>query len=204
MLYDISRPLTPRTAVFPGDTAVSIQPVAEMRRGASCNVSAITLSTHAGTHIDAPRHYSDEAAGIDATPPDVFIGPARVITLDCAFVGRADLERHDLRGVKRLIIHTRASKVPNDRWEPDFAYFAPEAAEYLGQLGVILIGSDAPSVDPADSKPLPAHKTFLRHNVAIMENLNLTGVPDGDYELIALPISIVDCDAAPARAILRR
>ena len=203
MYYDITRPLTPRTAVFPGDTPVSINPVAQISAGASCNVSALTLSSHAATHIDAPRHYSDDAAGIQAIPPEIFLGPARVITIMSPYIQRSDLEQHNLHGVHRLIIHTRASAVPNDVWEANFAYFDPAAANYLGELGVRLIGTDAPSVDPATSKLLPAHKTFLRHNITIMENLNLTDVPNGDYELIALPLSIVDCDAAPARAFLK-
>lgn len=203
MYYDITRPLTPRTAIFPGDTPVSINPVAQMSAGASCNVSALTLSSHAATHIDAPRHYSDDAVGIQAISPEIFLGPARVVTIMSPYIQRTDLEQHNLAGVHRLIIHTRASTIPNDVWEADFAYFDPAAANYLGELGVRLIGTDAPSVDPATSKSLPAHKTFLHHNIIIMENLNLTGVLDGDYELIALPLSIVDCDAAPARAILR-
>ena len=203
MLFDLTRPLTPRTAVFPGDTPVSIQQVARMRDGASCNVSALTLSSHAATHIDAPRHYSDEASGIEAISPDVFLGPVRVITVMSPFIQSSDLAGYDLSRVTRLLIHTRASAVPNDVWEPDFAHFDPNAAEYLGHIGLRLIGVDTPSVDPADSKSLPAHKTFLRHNITIMENLIFTGVPDGDYELIALPLAIIGCDAAPARAILR-
>jgi arylformamidase len=108
-----------------------------------------------------------------------------------------------LTGISRLIVHTRASDIPNDVWDPTFPAFEPDAAEWLGINGIVFIGTDAPSVDPADSKSLPAHNAFLRHNVIIAENLNLSGVPDGDYELIALPLSIVGIDAAPARIVLR-
>ncbi|BCX04989.1 MAG: kynurenine formamidase [Candidatus Roseilinea sp.] len=229
MLYDISRTLTPHIAVFPGDTPVSIAPTLQMHAGDSCNVTAITMSAHAGTHVDAPRHYSDDGAGIDAVPLDVLIGPARVVTLDALeAITIADLERalqlthpasdahHTTRDLRllnsqcsifnftRLLIHTRASDTPDDGWNDAFAYFDPQAAEWLGANSLRLIGTDAPSVDPAVSKDLPAHKAFLRHGVIIMENLCLRGVPDGEYELIALPLKIAGNDAGPARVVLRR
>jgi arylformamidase len=205
MLHDISRLLTPRTAVFPGDTPVALTPVAEIARGASVNVTAITCSSHAGTHVDAPLHYSLDGAGIDRVDLDVLIGRCRVVTIDepgdvTAAALRARLG--DARPV-RLLLHTRASAVPDDVWDDRFAAIEPAAAAWLCDAGVRLIGVDAPSVDPADSKALPAHKAFLRGGVTIMENLQLTGVPDGDYELIALPLRIAGNDAAPARAVLR-
>jgi arylformamidase len=205
MLYDITRALTPRTAVFPGDTPVAITPVMQMKAGDSCNVTSITMSAHAGTHVDAPLHYGEGEAGIDAVGLNVLIGPARVITLNVIDAITMD----DLQAVlgdapfTRLLIHTRASDVPNDVWQPEFVYFEPAAAEWLGERGCRLIGTDAPSVDPATSRELPAHKAFLRGNVIIMENLCLTSVPDGAYELIALPLRIAGNDAAPARVVLR-
>jgi len=206
MIYDISRALTPRTAVFPGDTPVSIVPVMQMRTGDSCNVSALTLSAHAGTHVDAPRHYSDDGAGIEAVPLDVLIGPARVITLDVEQEMTLDALQSALasRVPARLLIHTRASRVPNEVWDGTFVHIAPEAAEWLGASGLRLIGVDTPSVDPATSKALPTHKTFLRHGTLILENLCLRDVPDGEYELIALPLAIKGNDAGPARVVLRK
>ena len=209
MIYDITRPLTVRTAVFPGDTPVSIVPVMEMRNGDSCNVSGITMSVHAGTHIDAPRHYSDDAPGVESLDLEVLTGRARVVTLDVtdaiALPHLTGLHLGDLSGLA-LLIHTRASgaSATNDVFDPSFAYFTPQAADWLGMQGVRLVGTDTPSVDEASSKELPAHKTFLKHNIVIVENLYLRDVPDGDYELLALPLKIVDCDAAPARVILRR
>jgi arylformamidase len=206
MRYDITRALSPRTAVFPGDTPVAITPVMQMKTGDSCNVTSITMSAHAGTHVDAPLHYSEGEAGIDDVSLDVLIGPARVVTLHVAEAITVD----DLQAAvgeapfTQLLIHTRASEVPNDVWQPDFVWFEPAAATWLGERGCRLIGTDAPSVDPATSRELPAHKAFLRGNVIIMENLCLTGVPDGAYELIALPLRIAGNDAAPARVILRQ
>ena len=103
-----------------------------------------------------------------------------------------------------LLIHTHASDTPDDVWDARFVYFAPDAANWLGANGVRLIGVDTPSVDPATSRELPAHKAFLRHGTIIMENLCLRDVPDGDYELIALPLKIKDNDAAPVRVILKK
>ncbi len=203
MIYDITRPLFRGTAVFPGDMPVSLIETLSLARGDSCNVGALTMSLHAGTHIDAPRHYAIDAPGIDATPLDGLIGLARVV--DAPVTGPITLplaQAWPLEGVTRLLIHTPASDTPHDVFDPDFAWFTPEAADYLGRRGVRLLGTDAPSVDEATSADLPAHKAFLRHNITLMENLCLRGVPAGDYHLIALPLKIVDGDAAPARAIL--
>jgi arylformamidase len=204
MIYDITRAITPDIAVFPGDTPVSLKQVMRMADGNSVNVSAITMSVHAGTHIDAPLHYSAAGISIDQVSPDVFLGPARVLSVDVAYtITQADLQRHHLTGVQRLLLHTSGSNTPDDVFDTGFVHFDEAAAEYLGQLGLKLIGIDTPSVDQATSKALPAHNSFLRYNVIIMENLCLTGVPDGDYELMALPIKIKGCDAAPTRALLR-
>jgi arylformamidase len=206
MLYDITRPLTPRTAVFPGDTPVSLVRVADITRGASVNVTAITCSSHGGTHVDAPLHYSAAGASIEQVDLDVLIGPCRVLTL--AEPGDVTLAALHARlgetAPVRLLLHTRSSAVPDDMWDDAFAAIAPDAAEWLGAAGVRLIGVDGPSVDPASSKLLPAHNAFLRRSVTIMENLQLTGVPDGEYELIALPLRIAGIDAAPARVVLRK
>ena len=203
MIYDITRPLFRGAAVFPGDTAVSITETLSLARGDSCNVSALTMSLHAGTHIDAPRHYAIDAPGIDAVPLEVLIGPARVISVPVTGpVSLSVAQSWSLEGVTRLLVHTPASNTPHDVFDPDFAWFTRDAADYLGQRGVRLLGTDAPSVDEATSADLPAHKMFLRHTITLVENLCLRGVPAGDYQLIALPLKIVDGDAAPARVIL--
>lgn len=205
MIYDITRPLFPGAAVFPGDTPVSLIETLSLARGDSCNVSALTMSLHAGTHIDAPRHYALGAPGIDATPLDALVGPARVV--HAPLTGPIPLslaQAWPLAGVTRLLIRTPASDTPHDVFDPDFAWFTREAADYLGRRGVRLLGTDAPSVDEATSADLPAHTMFLRHTITLVENLCLRDVPEGDYQLIALPLRIVDGDAGPARVILIR
>ena len=203
MIYDITRPLSPHTVVFPGDPPVTVTPVLQIRHGDPCNVSSIAMSVHAGTHVDAPRHYADGAPGVDALDVETLTGVARVVTF-----GRGgpilpdDVQAMNLRGARRLIIHTPASQSPPGVFDPSFAWFTPEAADWLGAAGVRLIGTDAPSVDEASSLDLPAHHVFLKHGTLIVENLDLRGVPDGEYFLVALPLKIVDGDAAPARVIL--
>lgn len=204
MLYDLSRTLTPRTAVFPGDTPVSVTQNLLLQQGDACNLSSITMSVHAGTHVDAPRHNSDAGMGIDRVPLDVLIGPARVVTLAATdVIALADVQALDLVGVARLIVHTRGSDVPNDAFDHNLVYFTPDAAAWLGSQGLRLIGVDAPSVDPASSADLAAHLAFLHHDVVIVENLCLRDVPDGDYEMMALPLRIAESDGAPARVVLR-
>jgi arylformamidase len=203
MMRDITRSLRLSTAVFPGDTPVSFTQVMRMRDGDACNVSSITMSVHAGTHIDAPRHYSDEAPGAESLDLDVLVGPAQVVTVGTSGpLSLVDVQALDLIGAPRLILHTRASDTPDDVFDPSFTCFTPEAADWLGKQGVRLVGTDAPSVDEVTREDLPAHKTFLRHGIVIIENLCLRGVPDGEYQLVALPLKIVDGDAAPARVIL--
>jgi arylformamidase len=154
--------------------------------------------------VDAPRHCIDGAPGVDALDLDALTGPARVVRVaGRGAIGLAELRALTLDGARRLLFHTPASDAPGETWEPRFAYFTPQAAAWLAERGARLIGTDAPSIDPADSADLPAHHAFLERGVVVVENLILRGVPDGDYELIALPLRIAGGDGAPARVILR-
>ena len=210
MIYDITRTLSPQTPVFPGDPPVVITPVARIAGGDSCNVSAISMSVHAGTHMDAPLHYADGAPGIDAVDVRSLIGPARVVSLPGVKAITPEVMRGALSGSlagMALLIHTRASDTRSGDstagpFDPAFAHFTPQAAEWLGAAGARLIGTDTPSVDAADSVDLAAHRAFNRAGLYIIENLLLRGVPDGAYQLIALPLKIAGADGAPARVIL--
>ncbi len=206
IVYDISQPITPQLAVYPGDAPVRIKQTLFMSRGAACNLSEMSMSLHAGTHADAPFHCNDAGVGVDGIPLSVLIGPARLVTLrvaDCISVD--DLQALDLRGVTRLLVRTRRGAVTLDQFDGCLVGFAPAAAAWLVQHGLRLIGTDAASVDPVGSADLPAHQAFGRGaGVVILENLYLQDVPDGDYELIALPLRVAGADAAPARVVLRR
>lgn len=206
MIYDITRPLAPDTAVFPGDTPVRFSTVLRLADGASCNLSAISMTAHAGTHVDGEYHYDDASAGVDAVPLDALVGLAKVITLPDGMptITRAWLQTHTLRGVKRLLVHTRISAAPDTLFDVTFPYFEPDAVNYLGELGARLVCTDCPSVDKSDAKTLIAHAAFFKHHIYIAENVMLAGIADGEYELIILPLKLVGRDGAPARAILRR
>ncbi|MFZ4815133.1 MAG: cyclase family protein [Phototrophicaceae bacterium] len=204
-IYDITRTTQMgRTAEWPGDVPFSFQRTAQMAEGASVNLTAITLSPHVGTHADAHYHYSDDGEHPDQMPLVPFIGRARVISIPRergAFTVEELGER--VRGAERLLIHTPHSESDLSIFPLEFPYFAAAAADWLGACGVQLIGVDVPSVDHLTSKDLIGHHTLYRHRIVIVESLTLAGVPDGDYELIALPLKIADVCATPVRAILR-
>ena len=205
-VYDISRPLGPATEPWPGDTPLSLAWGMRLADGASCNVSAITLSPHVGTHADAPYHYSEEGAAMAAVALDPYLGPATVIDLP----GRTCITAADLApllpaGARRVLLRTRG-RAPRDPYAFDrgFTCLAPDAVALLAERGCRLVGTDAPSVDHLTSQDLPAHKACLAHNIYILENLELAHVPDGEYELIALPLRLEGADGSPVRAVLRR
>ncbi len=207
MLYDITRPVTPDLAVWPGDTPYRATYVMQMAQGAPVNVSAITLSAHTGTHADAHYHYDPQGERIGQMPLEAYIGPATVIDLGPLLPdGGPILPDHlaglDLARIQRLLVKSRASLRPDQVWEARFVYLAPETARMLAEAGLRLFGTDAPSVDPQDSQTLDAHHILRTGPVAILEMLQLRHVPPGEYELIALPLKL-DNDGSPVRAVLR-
>lgn len=178
-----------------------------MRDGAAVNVSAVELSTHTGAHADAPLHYSDDGAPIDAVPLDPYVGPCLVVHVfdaGAAVSSRAIAARLDSLGapaVERLLVRTWR-RAPT-AWRPDFAAIAPEAIGFLAERGCRLIGVDTPSLDPEASKTMEAHKRILAADMRVLEGLALDDAAEGRYELIALPLKLAGLDAAPVRAILR-
>lgn len=202
-IHDITRTVTPALHVWPGDTPFAQTWVSRMERGDSVNVTALTLSPHTGTHADAPLHYNTAGLPMGEVPLDVYVGRATVVEIDtCGAVTPAHLAGFDLRAIERLLIKTPASLRPTERWDEEFAYLAPETAALLGESGVRLFGTDAPSVDSMYSTTLDAHHTLDRYNVYILESLALADVSPGDYELIALPLKVM-VDGSPVRALLR-
>lgn len=203
-LWDISPPVSALSPAFPGDTPYQQHWRWSISAECPVNVSEITMSPHIGAHADAPLHYDATGTAVGHLDLDAFLGPCRVIH---AITGRALISPEDLlpflidtppRVLVRTSVHANL-----DRWSNDFAAFAPETVACLAERGVKLIGLDTPSIDPAISKTLDSHRTILQHNMRVLENLLLDDVPPGDYELIALPLALVDADASPVRAILR-
>jgi len=203
-LWDISPPVQSGSPVFPGDTPYQQQWAATLGPGCPVNVSTLTLSPHVGAHADAPLHYDPQGASageLDLTP---YLGPCRVIHAIGAgpLIEWPDLAHAVNKLPPRVLVRTYA-RMPVDRWDPDLASFAPQTIERLAALGVLLVGIDTASIDPADSKTLDSHQVVRRLNLRVLENLVLDDVPEGDYELIALPLKLMSADASPVRAVLR-
>jgi len=207
-IWDISVPVRHGGLVYPGNPPISITAVQSIAQGDTANVSRIDLGSHTGTHVDAPLHFMDGGAGVDELPLDVLIGPARLIAFgdEVMSVGEAELRRHDLRGVTRLLLRTRNSgwlASGSPEFHPDFTHVAPDGAEYLVSIGVRLVGVDYLSVEQFRSPHHRTHKTLLSNGVVIVEGLVLSEPPPGDYELYCLPMLLAGLDGAPARAVLR-
>jgi arylformamidase len=202
-LWDISPPLCEQTPAFPGDTPYQQRWTAQIGPDCPVNVSAMTLSPHLGAHADAPLHYGPDAPAIGEVDLDPFIGPCRVIhAMDTgALIAPRHLEGRAANLPARVLVRTYR-KAPRS-WDADFAAFAPETIAWLAGLGARLVGIDTASVDPADSKTLAAHQQLLAHDMRVLENLVLDDVPEGDYELIALPLKLTHACASPVRAVLR-
>ena len=202
-LWDISPPVSAQSPVFPGDTAYAQQWVARIAPGCPVNVSALTLSPHIGAHADAPLHYDDGGAPIGAVALEPYLGRCRVIHA----IGRgplvewAHLEHALVDLPPRVLVRTYAHQPAG--WDSELPAFAPQTVERLADSGVTLIGIDTASIDPATSKDLPSHQVIRRRHLRVLENLLLDDVPEGDYELIALPLKLMEADASPVRAVLR-
>jgi arylformamidase len=205
-IIDISRSLRPDIAVWPGDTPFELALILDRRQGAAVNLTTLTLSAHTGSHVDAPHHFSDEATTIEELDLRPYWGPARLITVrkSAGPLAPADFDGVDLSGTERLLVHSEVSALDPSVFPQEYVYPGPELADFLGELGVILYGSDSPSMDAVDSKTLPGHNALLRNNIAILEGLELGRAPDGLYELVALPLKIAGGDGSPVRAVLRR
>lgn len=204
-LYDITRTISPTLAVWPGDTPFSLDHVLRTEEGASVNLTTLRLSAHTGSHADAPYHVTADGAHPADLSLERYIGRAHVVTIAREHGGIVpeDFAGRDLSGLERLLIHTWVSDLPDDRWPDDFPYPTVELADWLAAQGAVLLGLDCPSVDRFDSTDLPVHRRLLAHGIANFETLRLAGVPDGVYELIALPLKLAGACGSPVRAVLR-
>ena len=203
MIYDITPPITPKLAVWPGDTPLSREVLMDMARGDNITLSTLRATMHLGAHADGPNHYGKDAPAIDERALDYYLGPCQLIRVNVARAMRTlpAMVRAEITAA-RVLLATGTYPDP-ENWNADFAALSVELIDFLHERGVITVGIDTPSVDLFESKDLPAHKAMLRHNMSILEGLVLKDVPEGTYELIALPLPLVGFDASPVRAVLR-
>ena len=204
-IYDISLPIANGGVVYPGNPEISIAPQQAISKGGSSNVSSLAFGSHTATHVDAPKHFFDDGAGVDTLALDILMGPAVLIDVgnETMSVGEAELKRHELKNHKRVLIKTRNSTFNRGtEFVKDYTYLAPDGAAYLVSLGIQLVGVDYLSVEQFHSGHHQTHRTLLERGVIIVEGLDLSGPPAGPYELRCLPLRLVGLDGAPARAVL--
>jgi arylformamidase len=203
MIYDITPPITTRLQVWPGDTPPAREVLLDMQRGDNITLSTLRATVHLGAHADAPSHYGATAPAIDKRSLAFYLGPCQLVRVAAARATHVtpDMVARPLQA-ERVLIATGTFPDP-EHFNTDFAALSPELVQRLHEQGVRLIGIDTPSVDLFESKDLPSHQMFLKHDMAILEGLALDGVPEGVYELIAVPLRLVGFDASPVRAILR-
>ncbi|QDI91450.1 arylformamidase [Salicibibacter halophilus] len=202
---DISQPLDQDVATWPDDTPFSYERAVTKKISGSVNIGKLTMSLHTGTHIDAPFHFDNEGSGILDLDLTVFIGRARIIDVThCQeSIGLQVLESLDTETLPpRVLLRT---SLPNDRkrFPENVPFIDAKIVPFLKEKGVRLIGMDTPSVDPLDSKALPAHHALFEHGIHILENVMLDGLAPGDYELVAMPLPLSDADGSPVRAAVR-
>jgi arylformamidase len=204
-IIDITVPLSAALPRYPDDPAFELIATTRMSEGAAYNASRIAMGTHYGTHIDAPCHFVADGATIDAVSLDLLVGKARVVDLQVAErIERADLEALDLRDDIRVLIRTRMSGHMRRRvLHHDCVHLGQDAARYVVQAGIKLVGIDYLSIDRIAQDDFPAHRELLAAGVVVLEGLDLSDVAPGEYELICLPLPLTGADGAPARVILR-
>jgi arylformamidase len=203
-IHDVTVPLVPGMLAYPGDPPFAIEPVQGLGDAPYC-LSRMALTTHSGTHVDAPAHLLAGGGTVDQLPLEILLGKARVVELLARErVERADLEALDLRDDLRVLLKTRMSgQMLKPAYQEDHVYVTVDAAHYLAQAGIKLVGFDYLSIDRSGSADFPAHHALLEAGVVVVEGLDLSEVEPGEYEMACLPLRVGGGDAAPARVVLR-
>jgi arylformamidase len=196
------------TPVYEGNAPLRFDFVLDMRKGDPLSLSTYSMGAHSGTHVDAPMHFIAGGASVDQISLDPLIGSARVIDIDDAVqaIDAAELDRHYWRSAKRILFRTRSSLrgwMTSPQFHRDFAYVAPDAAQRMADAGVKLVGIDYLSAEQFGAPAPATHRILLGRGIPIVEGLALANVPEGDYDLVVLPLKVAGHEGAPARAILR-
>jgi arylformamidase len=207
-LYDISLTISEDLPIWPGDPRIELKKISQIKDGEMANMTHLSACVHIGTHVDAPDHFLGNGQTVENLPVELLVGKATVVEIPAeGQISAVDLQTAAIpEGTIRLLIKTANSQLwaqDLNEFKEDFIALEADAAAYLVNRGVKVVGVDylsvAPFVDPA-----PTHKVLLGANVLIIEGLNLSGVDPGEYTLMCLPIKIKGSDGAPARVLLQK
>ena len=201
-LLDISPPLSPATAVWPGDVPLEWIARASLAGDGPTSASGIRTTLHVGSHADAPSHLAPTGRAIDEQPLDLYYGPCEVVRISIAPRERVRPEHLPDHALPARVLIRTDSYGDRGTWSPDFVGLSPELIDHLADRGGRLVGIDTPSVDPYADEALRAHRAAGRRDVAILEGLVLSAAPAGRYTLIALPLRLAGADGSPVRAAL--
>ncbi len=205
-IHDISIPISSTMPTYPGDPAVSIEPVLQIAKGDAANVSRLSFGDHSGTHLDPPVHFIPGGMTVDQLDVNVLYGPARVV--DMTHVEKAitaqDLERAKLpKRAVRILFKTRNSELwDRSGFQKDFVAFAWDAAQWIVDHGIKLVGIDYLSAESFGASEPKTHRILLGAGVIIVEGLDLRNIAPGNYTLACLPLKIKNGDGGPTRAVL--
>ena len=204
-LIDVSVPLDATLPTYPSNTPFTLEPIKRIARGDSSNVSTIHMSAHAGTHVDAPRHFFDPGTGVEALPLEMLCGRARVVEITSRMIAADDLAALDLSEDVRVLFKTHNSRLWGDpTFHTEYVGVTESGARHLVDHGVKVVGVDYLSVEEFKSPGAPAHHVLLDAGTIVIEGLNLRDVEPGVYDMYCLPLRVVGSDGAPARVVLRR
>ena len=206
-LYDISLPISSELVSWPGDPSPKLIKVLSINEGDACNVTKLEMGVHTGTHIDSPNHFIEGGITTDSMQLEVLMGKCLVIEVTSkSNIQVSDLYDFEIGKYERLLLKTKNSvhwENDSKKFDKNFIALSLEAAEYLVKSGIKLIGIDYLSIEAYGVREHKVHHHLLNNQIAILEGLNLSKVDEGEYELICLPLKLVDCDGAPVRAILK-
>lgn len=199
-IFDASIPLETRMIAYPGNPAFRVTPI----KTPTTFISEITMSSHAGTHVDAPRHILPDGAGVNAIPLNVCIGPCRVLDLTAVRqqITIADLKPQRIRKNERILFRTKNSLRGFAQFYDDYVFLDGDAAEFLVRRGVALVGIDALSIRQRAAVDQRPHTALLKNDIVIFEGLDLAAIPAGRYFFIGLPLKLARLDGAPSRVVL--
>ena len=207
---DVTVPLKEGMAIWPGDVTIKIERRRSMDRGDAANNSAISLGVHTGTHMDAPKHFIKDGKSIDKLPLETSVGPARVIEIkDKISIKPEELKQHNIKKGERILFKTVNSPRcwQTDAFVNDFVFVTRDAAQFLVDAGVILVGVDYLSVgspmDPDKAMRPDTHQILLGAGLYLIEGMNMTNVSAGNYNLVCLPLKLMEAEGSPVRAILQ-